>query len=344
MKKRDMTFLIWGSLLLISFTTLLLFLKFKDTNVLGSLGTTGDFIGGYLGTIVSIFATYLIFITYSSQKKELKLQRDLFSQQKFETTFFNMLNVHNELKKNLFLDYRLKRVTGDSAEEDSENMRKFGVVKYGYLNGFEIFEFLRNDFTKFYREFHIHDAGVFDDQINSELVIKSLKEKFDEDDNFFKNLNEDSLNIKPSLAYIDEWDENNNKLETHKNKILYLFSLYFDNYQEIISHYCRNVYHILKFIRENEELESKNYSDKKMAYKKYKQYANIFQSQLNLNEQFLLFYNFIHFNQETQNETYWTVNLVNHYKFLENIGIKNLIFKKHEEFYNFQIKGSDRII
>ena len=41
---------------------------------------------------------------------------------------------------------------------------------------------------------------------------------------------------------------------------------------------------------------------------------------------------------------FWTINLVNHYDFLENIGIDNLISKKHELFYDFQIKGSNRII
>ena len=55
-------------------------------------------------------------------------------------------------------------------------------------------------------------------------------------------------------------------------------------------------------------------------------------------------YYFIHFNKETENEIFWTINLVNHFKFLENIGIGNLLIKKHELFYDFEIKGSDRVI
>lgn len=57
-----------------------------------------------------------------------------------------------------------------------------------------------------------------------------------------------------------------------------------------------------------------------------------------------LFYNFIHFDKEIKDNTFWTINLVNHYKFLEKIEIENLILKEHELFYDYVIKGSDRII
>ena len=58
----------------------------------------------------------------------------------------------------------------------------------------------------------------------------------------------------------------------------------------------------------------------------------------------LLFYNFIYFDKEITNGSFGTVDLTNHYSFLENIGIDNLIEKEHELYYNFKIKGSDREI
>ena len=68
------------------------------------LGHFGDFIGGFLGTILTGLATYLVYLTFISQKKELKLQRKLIAQQQFETTFFNMMNVHRELKNSFYLN------------------------------------------------------------------------------------------------------------------------------------------------------------------------------------------------------------------------------------------------
>ncbi len=48
---------------------------------------------------------------------------------------------------------------------------------------------------------------------------------------------------------------------------------------------------------------------------------NILQSQLNNDEQFLLFYNFIAFDDNDKKE-FSTINLCNHYQFLENLGQK----------------------
>lgn len=65
------------------------------------LGAFGDFIGGFLGTILTIIATVYIYKTYHSQKKELILQKQLGAQQLSDTSFFKMLNVHRELKNGL---------------------------------------------------------------------------------------------------------------------------------------------------------------------------------------------------------------------------------------------------
>ena len=64
-------------------------------------GYFGSYVGGVLGTIIGFVTLFFVYITYTSQRKELKLQSELIAQQQFESTFFNMLNVHRELKKDL---------------------------------------------------------------------------------------------------------------------------------------------------------------------------------------------------------------------------------------------------
>ena len=312
------------------------------------LGSFGDFVGGFLGTILTIIATIYIYQTFNAQKKsieiqedqlknqkeelksqktELILQRQLIAQQQFESSFFNMINVHRELKNGLKLD--------------KENNLFYGGLIYpnSDKSGVEVISKISNDFEQFYKSDFIFNTLISENNLNY-LITKILTDEYDKNNNLFKEL-EDPDNPTQLLVEIDEfnWDENNNSIEYQKKKIYFFFKYLFKNYQNQISHYCRNVYHILKYIRENEKNETLGKDSKK-----YKNYANIFQSQLNVDEQFLLFYNFIHFDKETEDEIFWTINLVNHYKFLENIGIENLILKKHEEFYDFVIKGSDRKI
>ena len=264
------------------------------------LGHFGDFIGGFLGTILTIIATIYVYKTFHSQKKELrsqkkelKLQRQLVAQQQFESTFFNMLNVHRELKNN----FKYSRPNFGRGLEPTE---KFGL---------DVIKMIRERYWRIYTDVNNTYNGEPNMYSKSHEIEQNLI-KFKKDD-----------------------------LKLELSKIIISYKVLFHQYQNFLSHYCRNVFHILKFIRENEKNET--LGNDKM---KYKNYANIFQSQLNVDEQFILFYNFIHFNKETENEIFWTINLVNHFKFLENIGIGNLLIKKHELFYDFEIKGSDRVI
>lgn len=71
-------------------------------------GTLGDFIGGIIGTIFTIVATSLVFITYRSQKEELtqtnviaRNQGKTLVLQQFENTFFNLLSSYNDTSRNL---------------------------------------------------------------------------------------------------------------------------------------------------------------------------------------------------------------------------------------------------
>lgn len=292
------------------------------------LGTFGDFIGGFLGTILTIIATVYIYKTYHSQKKELKsqkkeltLQRQLIAQQQFETTFFNMLNVHRELKKGLKLNYL------DFFDLSNE------LTYSDIYEGVNVFEKIASDYKDIYKNLetlHYNRSRISNRVVNNKLL----------DPQFLWNLSQDESNPRPvMLAYeIDsDWNENNNKIETHKEKILFTFDLLYMNYQNTLSHYCRNVYHILKFIRKTEEEDIYTKIDKTTFYK---QYANILQSQLNVNEHFILFYNFIwHYDNDQESNIYFPMNIVNHYRFLENVGVNNLILNNHKKQYTFPIKG-----
>jgi hypothetical protein len=64
----------------------------------------GDFVGGISTPVLSSLALFLLFLTYKSQKTELRetrsilrIQTSTLRKQQFETTFFNMLSMHNSI-------------------------------------------------------------------------------------------------------------------------------------------------------------------------------------------------------------------------------------------------------
>ncbi len=87
--------------------------NFSESN--GDWGTFGDFFGGTLNPLLSFLALIILLRTFSMQKTELDLQREELKdtkellrlqtqtqiKQRFESTFFALLNVHNQILRDL---------------------------------------------------------------------------------------------------------------------------------------------------------------------------------------------------------------------------------------------------
>lgn len=83
----------------------LLYNNAKTTECHEIYGYFGSYFGVIIGTIISAVTLFFVFLTYNSQRKDTKSQRQLITQQQFESTFFNMLNIHIDIKKNLKMDF-----------------------------------------------------------------------------------------------------------------------------------------------------------------------------------------------------------------------------------------------
>lgn len=71
-------------------------------------GLYGDFIGGFVGALFSLAGFFLLYLTLraqqesiNSQEKELKAQKKSSEQESFESTFFNLLNVQQNITNDL---------------------------------------------------------------------------------------------------------------------------------------------------------------------------------------------------------------------------------------------------
>ncbi|PKA23952.1 hypothetical protein CH381_23125 [Leptospira sp. mixed culture ATI2-C-A1] len=112
------------------------------------------------------------------------------------------------------------------------------------------------------------------------------------------------------------------KLINEEGQLSYLYLICHNKLESSIGNYFRSIYQCLKLIKQLEDeghkLEAKNY-------------ANIFQARFNSWELTLLFYNSLSFKK--------LKDLLDHFEFLDNLYIEDLIDKKHKE-YSKSIKKS----
>jgi len=88
-------------------TRLLVFENYWNTSYnvnLPAIGQVGDFIGGFSGTLFTLVGVVLLFETLALQRTELGESRKVFEKQQFENTFFNLLNLYQEVTKSMHFD------------------------------------------------------------------------------------------------------------------------------------------------------------------------------------------------------------------------------------------------
>lgn len=92
---------------------------------IGKYNELGEFISGITSPFLSIAAFILLYLTYSSQKKELKEnkeilinQNQLITIQQFETTFFNLLDGLNKIVSQIETLTIIRKTTTNGTTED----------------------------------------------------------------------------------------------------------------------------------------------------------------------------------------------------------------------------------
>ena len=101
----------------------------------------------------------------------------------------------------------------------------------------------------------------------------------------------------------------------------------FDIYQNVIGHYCRHLYNIIKFL-DNEKQKCLNekgilLSEKEVINDRFSTYVAFIQSMLTTSELCILFYNALLFPKAEY--------LFVRYKLFDNLLIENLLSRKHAE-------------
>lgn len=247
-------------------------------------GQIGDFFGGILNPIFAFLSFCLFLVTIKIQSKslknsqeELELTREELKEtrkatrdsadalkeqsnsiklQNFETTFFNMISLHNEIINNLKIEnHYLEYEYLESNVKKEIRMDSGSVIKKTVIN------------TTFNKVKTISISGAISEK------RESIKDICTNIDNFIKNRNYGNKYINSDIYKINSL--NNNRKPT------LLYDLCHHTYSDLIGHYFGNIYQILKHISTSKDI--KDMEDKR-------KYSDLFRAQFSAQELKLLFY------------------------------------------------------
>ena len=262
------------------------------------------FIVGFSGLIISATGVFLIFGIFDEQRKlSNRQQNELMMQiqrQQFESTFFNLISTYYNI---IYHTKGEVDFNHDCNPKEYYGRFFFSTVLNQIKTGFKLKEFrvsiCKNCNIPEIKEFH-KARGINID--NESSIIKLERE----------------IENAPLIFISDNYSD---------ELIIALYEFFYKKYKDILGHYCRFIYNIIKFAIEEREY-----------YKDEKYYIDFLRAQLSSCELGLLFYNALSkFSVENKGETkfyYW----LNKYDFFENIDEDSLIIRNDHAYYDTKFK------
>lgn len=148
----------------------ILYLAFNDKNIFDSSkllnldkgSKIGDLIGGFAGVFFTVAGILLLYRTLQLQRAEFEKTHQIISNQQFENTFFNMLNVQMNIVNN-----------SKGTPVFEEPLSKALEISY---SGYELFVESNSVLNKFIsKEFESNDHAHFFDKISKLNVLTTVE-------------------------------------------------------------------------------------------------------------------------------------------------------------------------
>ncbi|UKS62924.1 putative phage abortive infection protein [Bacillus toyonensis] len=215
---------------LAAFSPFYFYFRYKgygDYTGLAALGPVGDFVGGTTVTFFTAASVFLLIATNIMQREELKaseaqakevrkeakITNETMKRQQFETTFFNMLQLHHQIVENIQLNRRKEDFRGRKAIEEIKDIFEdsLGAKQYfvenpekginSWLVNFQIRKRFLEKFlntpngiskemlNEVYEEFHDeHGNAIGHYMRNNYRIVKFIVENVVEDENEQKRI------------------------------------------------------------------------------------------------------------------------------------------------------------
>jgi len=321
------------------------------------------FFGGTTVGLLSLASIIFVTAAIIMQKEELRLQREelektreeykmtntTMKKQQFDSTFFNMINLHHNITKDIIIGSKTGRVAMESIHAHLSSVYKQTTFRE-YCDEF-IDEILnggsnKNELDNFtllcyfnYREPYHSLKHILVDAVITEEKIKEIeglteREVLEQLRNIKKNI-PDSINklwieqfqykgFKPYDS--DDYYYNKLKKDFFENTIEKVkrstIERVYRQFESQLGHYFRNLYHIIKFIQEEQfsEDDTKNNEERR-------KYRGILRAQLSSIEMIILFYNIVY----SKNGKKFRNLLLNTRFFEDHLDPSKIIWKNDED-------------
>lgn len=259
-----------------------------------SCNTSLVFWATFIGSCIAIANAILLYATLMSQNKSIANEREAHKQERFETTFFNLLQVQRKLTDELLVKYGF--------------VDKNGRLSFQEVNSRCFFSFSLNEIQLISKSLKSNVTKKYDWE-NNELAISAFEKEWESTDP--THVMDDKRQLK--------WEEFRENIQIQYTNLLYdirtkdratystnpnwHYKLFIKRWYPVYEHYIRNLYYFLQFV----------YDENKSDKESLKKYTNFIQSQMSRDELFFVkmhgesFPSF----QELLNKTHMTEILTN---------------------------------
>lgn len=308
-------------------------------------GWFGDFIGGVIGSVFTIASIILLIATLKAQREAIKSQNEgmtfqqrALSQERFENTFFNLLQVQQTIRSDIKITYFS---LDSSSHAMTEKIRSRDVFRVLLL---ELGRIDRSVKSVSYSGIYKKDEKPWEQAISD--AHETFEPKYEGDNSIettIKKIRDTTYKQFTNLLYgitSKRWKQAHERTDIYHLQTIYYFL--FNRYHYALGHYFRHLYHILKYINQYELKcldDAKNQREKDEIRKRCKNYSDLVQAQMSAHELALLYYNSLCFPKMAE--------FVKHYGLLENLTILDLARPGHnlkDEGYNLKKQRINPIV
>lgn len=286
------------------------------------LGPFGDYIGGLLNPLISVFAVFAAGFAFYAQYQANKQVQEQFKIQQFESQFYEMLRLYKESVNEM-------KITGyDSVTQEKLSEKKITETIRSHntkmIEGRKVFvsmvieliccyEFLELINDKWKVKYEKNDLLKLAYRIlffgsNSDLIMSN---ELKIENGFIKEVKKEFK--KHRKRHRDSYSRKNVFPGLNKKIELYIKYSPFTGHENRLGHYYRHLYGTVRFVVDKEK-------EGLIDYKKSRDYLKILRAQMSNDEQLMLYYNYIiGFGRDWENEGYLTK-----YRMLHNLPINKV--------------------
>ncbi len=222
-----------------------------------------------IGSAVAIANAILLYSTLNSQKEGLENEKKIHKQERFETTFFNLLQIQRKLTDELSIKSDYIDFNGKPTSHE--------------VIGRQFFAFI------------INEMQLISNSLESNVIIKYDWEKIEQTISAFEATweHDDPTHVLDEKRQ-QKWEELTGSIQIQYTNFVYdittkdkddftadsnlPYKIFIRKWYPTFDHYIRNLYYILQYVYEE------NYSNKNSLLK----YVNFIQSQMSRNELYVI--------------------------------------------------------